>query len=76
MKSAHQEAAHKTEDHTRTKQIWIGAVSTCVLNNQTALYNLFTFLLLGMSSSASQGLFLLSCACSGTQGSNETSFHH
>lgn len=32
MKSAHQEqAAYKTEDLTRTKQIWIGAVSTCVL---------------------------------------------
>lgn len=71
MKSAHQEeAAHKTEDHTGTKQIWIGAVSTCVLkrglNNQTALYNLFTFLPLGMRSSASRGFFLLPFACRGT----------
>lgn len=42
MKSAHQEeAAYKTQDHTGTKQIWIGAVSTCVvqqsLNNRPPL---------------------------------------
>lgn len=31
MKSAHQEqAAYKTQDLTGTKQIWMGAVSTCV----------------------------------------------
>lgn len=31
MKSAHQaEAAYKTEYHTRTKQIWVEAVLTCV----------------------------------------------